>query len=72
MLPLQMDRTLFARMTLLAPFRNIDLTLVFIYPLGPLPWSIADAFGLPRKTNKAQLLHKFELVVTAKKTCKME
>ena len=52
-LPLKMDRTLFARMALLGQFRKIDLKTVFMYPLGPLPWSLADAYGLPWKTNKA-------------------
>ena len=56
MLPLQMERTLFARMTLFAQFRNIDLKLVFTYPLGPLPRSIADAFGLPRKKKKSSIV----------------
>ena len=31
------------------------MKLLFTYPLGPLPWSIADAYGMPRKTNKATL-----------------
>ena len=55
-----MDRTLFAGMALIAQFRKIDLKEVFIYPLGPLPWAIADPYGMPRKTNKAQLLKQIE------------
>ena len=51
-----MDRNLFARMTLIGKFRKIDLMEVFKYPLGPLPWSLANAYGLPRKTNKAKLM----------------
>ena len=31
-----------------------------MYPLGPLPWSLADAYGLLRKTNEAQLVKKLE------------
>eukprot|EP00795_Rhopilema_esculentum_P004101 gene4101-20282_t len=60
LIPLKIDRTLFARMVLLAPFRKFDLKEVFIYPLGPLPWAIADPYGVPRKTNKAQLLTQIE------------
>ena len=59
-LPLKMDQTLFARMALLGQFRKIDLKTVFMYPLGPLPWSLADAYGLLWKTNKAQLFKKLE------------
>ena len=59
-LPLKMDRTLFARMALLGQFRKNNLKTVFMYPLGPLPWSLADAYGLLRKTNRAQLFKKLE------------
>ena len=59
-LPLKMDRALFARMALLGQFRKIDLKTVFMYPLGLLPWSLADAYGLLRKTNKAQLFKELE------------
>lgn len=31
------------------------MRLVFAYPLGPVPWGLADPYGLPRKTNKAKL-----------------
>ena len=54
-LPLRMDRSLFARMAPLGQFRLIDIKLVFNYPLGPLPWSLADPCGLLRKTAKAKL-----------------
>ena len=33
---------------------------VFTFPLGPLPWSLSDAFGLARKTNKAKLAQQLE------------
>ena len=56
LVPLKMDKNLFVRMALIGQFRKIDLKDVFRYPLGPLPWSLADAYGLPRKTNKAKLL----------------
>ena len=57
----KMDRNLFARMALIGQFRKIDLKEVFKCPLGPLPWSLVNANGLPRKTNNAkhmQLLEK--------------
>ena len=54
-LPLRMDRDVFARMALLGQFRQIDMKLVFTYPLGPLPWSLAGFYGLPRKIRQAKL-----------------
>ena len=36
------------------------MRLVFKYPLGPLPWALADPYGLPRKTNKAKLAQQLE------------
>ena len=55
MTPTKMDRSLLARMALAGQFRKIDLKTVFTYPLGAMPWSLADAFGFIRKTNKSQL-----------------
>ena len=46
-LPLRIDRDVFARMALLGEFRQIDMKVVFTYPLAPLPWSLADPYGLP-------------------------
>ena len=60
LIPLKMDRNLFARMALIGQFRKIDLKEVFKYPLGPLPWSLANAYGLPRKTNEAKLMQLLE------------
>ena len=40
-LALYMDRDVFARMALLGQFRQIDMKLVYTYPPGPLPWSLA-------------------------------
>ena len=59
-LPLRMDRALFGRMALLGQFRKIDMKTVLTFPLGPLPWSLADPYGLPRKTNKAKLSQQLE------------
>ena len=47
-------------MALIGQFRKIDLKDVFRYLLGLLSWSLADAYGLPRKTNKAKLLQLLE------------
>ena len=58
--PLRMDRDIFARMALLGQFRQIDMKIVFTYPLGPLPWSLADPYGLPGKTVKAKLSQQLE------------
>ena len=55
MIPLKMDRNLLVRMTLQGQFRRIDLKTVFTFPLGAMPWSLADAFGFIRKSNKSQL-----------------
>ena len=55
LIPFKMDRNLFARMVLSGQFRRIDLKEVFKYPLRPLPWSLANGYGTPRKTNKAKL-----------------
>ena len=54
------DRTLFGRMAIIGQSRDIDLKFVFSYPLGPFPWSLADGFGMMRKTNKAAIVKAFE------------
>ena len=59
-LPIRLDRDVFARMALISQFRKIDMRLVFSYPLGPLPWALADPYGMPRKTNKAKLAQQLE------------
>ena len=33
---------------------------VFKFPLGPLPWSLAEPIGTLKRTSKAALLHKLE------------
>ena len=54
-LPLRIDRDVFARMPLLGQFRQIDMKLAFTCPLGPRPWSLAGFYGLPRKIRQAKL-----------------
>ena len=36
-------------------FRKTDLKTVFTYPLGAMPWSLADVSGFVRKTSKSQI-----------------
>ena len=50
---LKADRELFGRMAVIGQSRDIDLKEVFSFPLGPIPWSLGDEFGMLRKTNKA-------------------
>ena len=50
-----MNRDLFTRIALFGEFRHIDVKGVFTYPLGPLHWSLAYHYGLPRKTIKQRL-----------------
>lgn len=59
-IPLRMDGTLFGKMALLGQFRKIDVKMEFTFPLAPLPWSLSDPYGLPRKTNKAKLSQQLE------------
>ena len=59
-LPLQMVRDVFARTE---QFRQIDVKVLFTYPLGPLPWSLADPYG--RKSNKAKLSQQLERGIPA-------
>ena len=64
-LSFRMDRDVFARMALLGQFRQIYMKVVFTYPVAPLPWSLADPYGLPRKTSKAKLSQQLERGITA-------
>ena len=48
-------------MIVIAESTDLRMREVLYHPLGPLPWSVATADGLMRKTNKASLateLHK--------------
>ena len=56
-IPLQATRELFAKIALIAQIRSLNMRLVFQYPLGPLPWSLAEPIGTLKKTSKANLLH---------------
>ena len=59
-IPLQATKDLFAKISLIAQIRSIDMRSIFQFPLGPLPWSLADPIGSLKKTSKSSLLHKLE------------
>jgi hypothetical protein len=60
MIPTQASKELFAKISLVAQIRSLDMRSVFKFPLGPLPWSLADPIGTLKKTSKAALMHKLE------------
>lgn len=59
-LPIRLDRAVFVRMALIGQVRKIDMKTVFSFPLGPLPWALADPYGFPRKTPKASFAVQLE------------
>ena len=59
--PVRADRTLFARLAVVAQSRSLDMRSVLHYELGPVPWSLATPDGgLSVKTDKSCLLHLLE------------
>ena len=40
------------------------MKVVFTYPLGLLPWSLADPYRLLRKTSKAKLVQQLQQLIT--------
>ena len=54
------ERNVLGQLVLLSVNHNISLQRVLCFPLGPVPWSLASADGLPIKTDKAKLLHELE------------
>ena len=52
---LKADRSLFARIIVMAQSRNLKMDNILSHPLGPLPWALSTPDGLLRKTNKASL-----------------
>ena len=71
-LPLQMDHAFLARVALLGQFWKIDMKTVFTLPLGPLPWSLADPYGLPWKKNKSKISEQFERLIEMTDILKMQ
>ena len=54
------ERNVFGQLVLLAIQHDVDLELTLSFPLGPVPWSLATADGMPTKTDKSTLLHNLE------------
>ena len=50
------DRSLFARLAIVAQTRSLDMREVLSYELGPIPWSLATPDGGLVKTTKTSLL----------------
>ena len=44
-------RNVFGQLVLLSIELNVDLELTLSFPLGPVPWSLATADGMPTKTD---------------------
>ncbi|KAG0727608.1 hypothetical protein GWK47_034280 [Chionoecetes opilio] len=57
---LKSDNKLFRHMILVASSRKLSMKEVLKHPLGPIPWSLANTDGTPKKTNKAALARKLE------------
>ena len=55
------ERNIFGQLVLLSIEHDVDLELTLSFPLGPVPWSLATADGMPVKTDKSKLLHYLEL-----------
>ena len=58
--PVQASKELFAKVSFVAQIRSLNIRSVFNFPLGPLPWSLAEPIGTLKNTSKAALLHKLE------------
>ena len=61
--PVQASEELFGKISLVAQIRSLDMRSVFKFPLGPLPWALAEPIGTLKKTSKATLLHNLEGLV---------
>ena len=57
---LKSDNKLFGHMVLVALLRKLSMRDVLKHPLGPIPWSLANTDGTPKKTNKVALARKLE------------
>lgn len=62
---LKADRRLYGTMVLIAKNRTLDMNAVFSHPLGPLPWSLSNADGTMKKTNKTALTQHLESMDSA-------
>ena len=48
---LKVDRNLFAKMSIIAQNRKLDMKEVMKYELGPFPWSLATCDDMLRKNE---------------------
>ena len=62
---LQGKRDIIGRLLYLADIEDLDLHVVFTYPLTPVPLSLAHVNGTLHKTDKTKLMHKLEEKVTS-------
>lgn len=63
LMQIKAERNVFGQLVLLSVQHDIDLELTLSYPLGPVPWSLATADGMPAKTEKAKLMHVLESTI---------
>ena len=64
------EKIIFGRIAMMSQHRNIDVKEIFVFPLGPVPWALADSMGTLKKTNKAILMHDLEKMQSQmKNTC---
>ena len=54
---LKADRNLFGHIIVVAQTRKLEMKKVLSYPLGPIPWTHANADGSLRKTDKAKFMN---------------
>ena len=55
---LKADRNLFGHIIIVvAQTRKLEMKKVLSYPLGPIPWALANADGSLRKTDKAKFMN---------------
>lgn len=62
-----MERDLISKLLLIAINKNIDLAVVFTYPLTPVPLALSNIDGSMLKTDKSLLLRHLESLVTSEK-----
>ena len=57
---LPFESEVFGKIALVAQSRSVDLQEIFKYPLGSVPYALADSIGTMIKTNEADLLGELE------------
>ena len=61
---------IFGKIALIQQFHPLDLKEVFCFPLGPVPWSLAESDGALSKTTKSSLMHHLEKGVSLQQSVK--